>query len=401
MSMSFTRLPSRRRFALGDPGASAEREADRIADQATVAHQPSDKPRETSAASLDGSPDPSGLEDLLPAPGHPLDPAARARLEPRFQFDFSRVRVHHDEAAGLAAAGLSARAFTLGPHIGFGQGEYAPETPDGLRLIAHELAHVVQHTRDAFPIVRRDSKLKGKVNQLFGEGDAPEVDKAIADSPIAKYLDKKNLKTLKGNVDMQRPDVFAGQAKEIVASGENVDEVPGFVDRGAKQPIKLRLPGTVEKQGKQQLVVAATYEAAVHETIHLNSSTKFQHDFGHNLNEGVTQHFTEVVLGASGKAYSENLKMAETLISLLTEDVVARAYFQGDSEAFDKVRHAFDRDNQSRLDFQAWQRARDKKPPDWEAANRILTDAFHATKQPGATSAPPQSRNVPATTPRP
>jgi hypothetical protein len=391
MSMSFIRLPNRRRFALGDPGASAERDAERIADQATVAHRPSEKPRENSAASLDGSPDPSGLEDLLPAPGHPLDPAVRARLEPRFQFDFSRVRVHHDEAAARAASGLSARAFTLGPHIAFGQGEYAPETPDGQHLIAHELAHVVQHTRDVFPVVRRDSKLKGKVNQLFGEGDAPEVDKAIADSPFAKYLDKKNLKTLRGNVDTQSPTVFEKQFKQIEASGENVDEVPGFVNREEKdRPIKLRLPGTIEKQGKKQIIRGATYEAAVHETIHLNSSTKFQHDFGHNLNEGVTQHFTEVVLGASGKAYRENLKMADTLISLLTEDVVAKAYFQGDSEAFDKVRHAFDRDNQSRSDFQAWQHAREKKPPDWETANRLLTNAIRAAHQPGAAPAPPR-----------
>jgi hypothetical protein len=253
--MSFARLQNRRFFALGHPGASAEFEADRMADEATIASRPSPKPGEPSATTLDGHPDPSGLENLLPTPGRALEPAARAMLEPPFQFDFSRVRVHHDEAAGRAASGLSARAFTLGSHIAFGQGEYAPETPDGLRLLAHELAHVVQHTRDASPVVRRDSKLKGKVNQLFGERDAPEVDKAIADSPVAQYLDKKNLKTLKGNVDMQAPTVFEQQFKQIEASGENVDEVPGFVNREEKQPIKLRLPG---KSSKNQLVVAAT-----------------------------------------------------------------------------------------------------------------------------------------------
>ena len=60
--------------------------------------------------------------------------------------------------------------------------------------------------------------------------------------------------------------------------------MPGFVNRDEKKPIKLRLPG---KSSKGQLVVAATFEAAVHETIHLNSNTQFQTDFGHNYSEGV------------------------------------------------------------------------------------------------------------------
>ena len=38
----------------------------------------------------------------------------------------------------------SARAFTLGQDIVFGAGEYAPDTGEGTRLLAHELVHVVQ-----------------------------------------------------------------------------------------------------------------------------------------------------------------------------------------------------------------------------------------------------------------
>ena len=69
---------------------------------------------------------------------------ARATFEPRFGRDFSRVRVHTDARAAAAAAAIEARAFTVGRHIVFGAGEFAPDRPEGTRLLAHELTHVVQ-----------------------------------------------------------------------------------------------------------------------------------------------------------------------------------------------------------------------------------------------------------------
>jgi Domain of unknown function (DUF4157) len=76
--------------------------------------------------------------------GRPLDRAARALLEPRFGHDFGQVRVHTDAAADLAARELGARAFTSGRDIVFARDQYAPHTPAGRRLLAHELTHVVQ-----------------------------------------------------------------------------------------------------------------------------------------------------------------------------------------------------------------------------------------------------------------
>ena len=38
------------------------------------------------------------VHEVLQAPGQPLDTATRAFMEPRFGYDFSRVRVHADVA---------------------------------------------------------------------------------------------------------------------------------------------------------------------------------------------------------------------------------------------------------------------------------------------------------------
>jgi hypothetical protein len=76
--------------------------------------------------------------------GQPLPKRERDFFEPRLGHDFSRVRIHTDSQAAETATALQALAFTVGYDIVFGAAQYAPETPQGRRLLAHELTHVVQ-----------------------------------------------------------------------------------------------------------------------------------------------------------------------------------------------------------------------------------------------------------------
>ena len=73
-----------------------------------------------------------------------LDSATRSFMEGSFGHDFSDVRVHTDESAADAAQALHARAYTVDRDVVFGAGQYAPQGSGGRKLIAHELAHVVQ-----------------------------------------------------------------------------------------------------------------------------------------------------------------------------------------------------------------------------------------------------------------
>jgi hypothetical protein len=91
------------------------------------------------------------VHEVLRSPGQPLDPAARVCLEPRFGHDFSRVRVHTDARAAESARAVNALAYTVGKDVVFGAGQYAPQMTAGRRLLAHELAHVVQQSRGAVP----------------------------------------------------------------------------------------------------------------------------------------------------------------------------------------------------------------------------------------------------------
>lgn len=87
---------------------------------------------------------PPVVHRALAAPGRSLERAVRAPFEARFGHDLSRVRVHDDRLAAASARAVAAEAYTVGPHVVFAAGRYAPASAAGRRLLAHELAHVVQ-----------------------------------------------------------------------------------------------------------------------------------------------------------------------------------------------------------------------------------------------------------------
>jgi Domain of unknown function (DUF4157) len=89
---------------------------------------------------------PSIVDEVLSSPGQPLGTGTRGFMEPRFDYDFSQVRIHTDSRAEESTQAVNALAYTVGQNIVFGAGQYAPKTLAGQRLIAHELTHVVQQS---------------------------------------------------------------------------------------------------------------------------------------------------------------------------------------------------------------------------------------------------------------
>jgi hypothetical protein len=82
-------------------------------------------------------------------------PAPDRERGPRAPLDLSAVRVHTDEQADASARAVGAQAYTFGNHVVFRSGQYAPNTPAGRQLLAHELAHVAQQADGASGVERR------------------------------------------------------------------------------------------------------------------------------------------------------------------------------------------------------------------------------------------------------
>jgi hypothetical protein len=87
---------------------------------------------------------PAFVQQALGGAGRPLDAATRVDMEGRFGGDFSAVRIHTDQQAADSAKSIDALAYTVGDHIAFGEGQYAPRSDAGGRVLAHELTHVLQ-----------------------------------------------------------------------------------------------------------------------------------------------------------------------------------------------------------------------------------------------------------------
>jgi Domain of unknown function (DUF4157)/L,D-transpeptidase catalytic domain len=81
------------------------------------------------------------VHEVLRSPGQPLDRETRAFFEPRFGHDFSQVWVHTDARAAESARAVNALAYTVGRSVVFASNQH---TSGGKKLLAHELAHVVQ-----------------------------------------------------------------------------------------------------------------------------------------------------------------------------------------------------------------------------------------------------------------
>jgi hypothetical protein len=160
------------KLAISQPDDPYEQEADRVAEQ--VMRMPDPASMRSSVDSARGTPvaiqrqcatnedqewrrkakdsftETSGA-DLVFATvrqsGRPLDSDSRNFFEPRFGRDFGAVRIHTNAQAVNSARSVNALAYTVGSNVVFNSGQYAPQSDQGRRLLAHELTHVVQQNQ--------------------------------------------------------------------------------------------------------------------------------------------------------------------------------------------------------------------------------------------------------------
>jgi hypothetical protein len=146
-------------------------------------------------------------------------------MERRFGHDFSRVRVHADGKASDATRAVDAQAYTIGHHIVFGAGQYAPTTPQGERLLAHELTHVLQQS-GAGPENLRVQLHVGEPNDVH-EQEADRVANAVVGVGTGPVRPAVHGFELAGRV-VQRQK--GGAAKAPPAPSWTVEELKKMLD---------------------------------------------------------------------------------------------------------------------------------------------------------------------------
>jgi hypothetical protein len=164
------------KLKVGQQGDIYEQEADRVAEQVMrmpdLKNDDSNKYLQATFCVQRRVPDtqngatkvPSIVHDELYTAGQPLDLATRGFMEPLFDHDFSQVRIHTGSKAQESANAVRAKAYTIGKDVVFGAGQYAPGTTAGKLLLAHELTHVVQQSRDSkvAGVIQRVGECRGR-----------------------------------------------------------------------------------------------------------------------------------------------------------------------------------------------------------------------------------------------
>jgi Domain of unknown function (DUF4157)/LysM domain len=129
----------------GDASELVHRQAMNLAEDEERKKRPEQiQAKEDAGGEIAASPDVESQIDGLRGGGDQLPDDVRADFETQLGQDFSKVRLHKGAQAADAAEAINARAYTKGTDVVFAAGQYAPETSEGKKLLAHELTHVVQ-----------------------------------------------------------------------------------------------------------------------------------------------------------------------------------------------------------------------------------------------------------------
>jgi hypothetical protein len=326
---------------LSTPGDTYEQEADRLADRvmrmpAAPEGMPPGQVRRlvqtegSQASEVTHTGAPPLVHDVLRAPAQALDPVTRTSMERRFGYDFDKVRIHTDARAVESAQDLRARAYTVGNDIVFAAGQYRPESEAGRRLLAHELAHVVQRKESAGragPAIRRQAQ-----NPLAGRSTFETVDyrvealidAALIQSSLWPYIGHKVTRgtRIEGGVTYLSQSAFEeayiAHARRRGEAVEKAKDVRGFYDPG---------------RGRIVAAVPANLETLLHEGIHRFADPSFRQVFTPGFDEGVTQYFTNHVLQEyglePGRAYPEEVMAGDALAATVGFEELALGYFLG------------------------------------------------------------------------
>ena len=173
--------------------------------------------------------------------------------------------MHTGSQATESAASINALAFTLGRHVVFGAGQYAPDSASGKRLLAHELTHVVLAEKFA---TKQIPRWADEGMAILSE---PVARQAIRRSAMQRALARTqryaagDLVALADYPAADRRDAFYGQSASLVAFLIERDSPARFLeflqlgqgqgfDRALTEVYKIRSLDELDAQWRPQLI---------------------------------------------------------------------------------------------------------------------------------------------------
>lgn len=201
--------------------------------------------------------------------GQSLPDGTRQQMESGLGADLSSVRVHDDDESHDLNRSLNAHAFTTGEDVFFGEGEYAPHNGGGQRLIAHEMAHVVQQdgaepqaSQSRVAIDAPGNKYSRKADATAKQATGARVKKKAkaAPTPLAGKMATPVQRAEEFDEEKQEEEAERKEEKSKAAARDKKekgqDEVKSKSDAGDKKPRKVKSTKPVPEMKPPSIGVA-------------------------------------------------------------------------------------------------------------------------------------------------
>lgn len=215
--------------------------------------------------------------------GQTLSGEVRDFFEARMGYDFSHVKVHTDASAQASAKEVQAKAYTVDNNIVFNKGQFNPSSDDGKKLIAHELAHVMQN--DPGNTVRRkpapSEEEKDVTISIDGTGGQSRTKSAKGGCNIpsvdglTEFATKPSTYKVKGAKTKTSTTCEACEAPECIVSKGTIEskfssttkvtlpDVPEGLTKCETAAVKKFIKGTLKKHEQEHVKAFKTYNGTV------------------------------------------------------------------------------------------------------------------------------------------
>ena len=238
------------------------------------------------ATQPEGPPAKLSEDELAPGTaGQPLDGAAQSALETHFGTGLSDVRVHTDFHATRGAEAIDAQAYTAGRDIYFATGMYSPLTSSGQRLLAHEVAHVVQQSSGKEPSIAAKSAGGVKIgapDDAF-EAEAEQQAEQFMSSATTDEEQRKRRESSGGVLrSIQRQPATSIQRQPQAAAqidGEELERGPGQQkgDKANWEQAEKRAQEEAKKGDTSPIIQVSLSKK--HDAVREVSSAEFEKEF--------------------------------------------------------------------------------------------------------------------------
>jgi len=200
-------------------------------------------------------------------------------MEGRFGANFERVRVHEGPDESAAADAINARAFTVGQDIVFGR-PYDPQSQQGERLLAHELAHTLQNAGNA-PVLSRQALDADPIGPAPGDTATAALDQPVSTGSPGNAAQATNDQAAAGTAPAGTATAPAG-----AAGGRCTEEAPRAVGGAGTQLIRFEKASTAYAAGEPRSVTdkpGVTSSASGATAIELHGNASVEGGLAYNL----------------------------------------------------------------------------------------------------------------------